>query len=56
MIDKKYYDLLEVEEGANKEKIIKAYDMLLLRARHDETIDIVAINKAYDILTGNVKV
>jgi len=54
MIDKKYYDLLEVEEGANKEKIEKAYDVLLLRAKHDETIDIVAINEAYDILTGNV--
>ena len=52
---KKYYDLLEVKDGASLDEIKHAYEKMLRRARHDSTLDIIPINEAYDILTGNVK-
>jgi len=52
---KEYYQLLEVKEDATKAELKNAYEKMLLRARHDQTIAIVPINKAYDILTGNEK-
>ncbi len=54
-MEKKYYDLLGVSEDATKETIENAYDKILIRARHDDSIDMPAINDAYDHLTGNVK-
>ncbi|MCK5812423.1 MAG: J domain-containing protein [Clostridiales bacterium] len=54
-MDKKYYDLLGVSEDAKKDVIDNAYNKLLIRARHDDSIDMQTINDAYDHLTGNVK-
>ncbi len=54
-MEKKYYDLLGISEDATNESIKNAYEKLLMRAKHDDSIDVPVINDAYDHLTGNVK-
>ncbi|MBN2852849.1 MAG: hypothetical protein JXQ23_08975 [Clostridia bacterium] len=56
MEKKMCYELLEIAEEASQDEIEKAYNKILNRARFDKGIDVVSINKAYETLTGKLKV
>lgn len=49
------YKFFELEETAKPEELTHKYEMLLRRARFDESINVAEVVKFYDIITAKPK-